>query len=244
MDAPIQPVSTRLRRLRELYDRRWRLALGLSLMLHGAFTLTFLGHSFPVPDRSMIASSVGYPGPMRVVDLAPLHQVISSQELMARRRALDGAMVNQDLATTEGAPAPSNVAPETDIGVRTTTSPRTGSTTAPAPIVIELGEDLQARDTGAAPALSETFQVLRIVRPEYPSAAIWNQVQGLVKLRVQVGVTGRVLDVKVAENTSGSEILERAACDAMYQWEFRPFHQGRNAVPFTIIVPFRFRLES
>jgi protein TonB len=57
--------------------------------------------------------------------------------------------------------------------------------------------------------------------PAYPPAARRMGNQGEVRLDVQVGVDGSVLDVRV-RTSSGSPLLDRSAIDTVRRWRFRP----------------------
>lgn len=230
--------------LRGSYRRQWRFAVLASVILHAALLVLFrdapfLLHRWQAPSSPVI----GYPGPTRVLELAPLEEIISTQESLARQRTSGGALVYEEVTLRQETTRPEHPAPFAE--QRAEPRPRTPDRmVVPAkPIIIELGEDWQARRSSKEPAFSEQFQVLSIVRPEYPEPAIWGQIQGLVKLEVQVGATGNVLGVRVIENTSGSSLLEQASTEAMFRWKFRPYRVESGYVPFTILVPFRFRLE-
>jgi TonB family protein len=109
-------------------------------------------------------------------------------------------------------------------------------------LVIELGEDFAVVQRSGPIAQSEKFQALKIVRPEYPLSAIRRGIEGLVRLRVEVDAEGSVVEVDAIENTAQDSTLEQAAVEAMGLWKFRPYRLESRAVPFTLIVPFRYRL--
>jgi TonB family protein len=110
------------------------------------------------------------------------------------------------------------------------------------PLVIELGEDFVVIQKTGALAQSEKFQAVKMVRPDYPPLAIRRGIEGLVRLRVEIDVEGTVIEVDVIENTSQDGSLQKAAVDAMRLWKFKPYRINQKAVPFTLIVPFRYRL--
>jgi TonB family protein len=109
-------------------------------------------------------------------------------------------------------------------------------------IRLELDENGSVVAGSGSVAYSEKFQTLRIVRPEYPRSAIHAGIQGLVRLQVQVDTAGKVVEVETQENTTSSTDLESAAIEAMLLWEFKPYVEHARPVPFTLIVPFRYRL--
>jgi TonB family protein len=110
---------------------------------------------------------------------------------------------------------------------------------------IELDENwsVMAGSGGAdAVAMSGKFQVLKIVRPAYPRAAIRAGLEGLVQLEVRVDTAGTVVDVRTDVNTTANREMEEAATRAMLLWVFRPYREKAGPIPFTLIVPFRYRL--
>lgn len=78
--------------------------------------------------------------------------------------------------------------------------------------------------------------------PGYPYAARLRGQHGRVVLRVEVTPGGGAGAVAV-ERSSGYEILDRAASEAVRQWRFRPAHRGGVPVAATVQVPVRFDLR-
>jgi protein TonB len=62
-------------------------------------------------------------------------------------------------------------------------------------------------------------------------------VSGTVRLLVTVGPDGRVKEAKV---TQSIPLLDKAAVDAVMQWEYEPNVQNGVAVPMTISVSVTF----
>lgn len=83
---------------------------------------------------------------------------------------------------------------------------------------------------------------LRNQEPEYPLAARRRGQQGVVLLEVTVSPAGRATAVTVKE-TSGFELLDRAALRAVAEYEFEPARLGATAVASKIEVPIRFKLN-
>ncbi|RMF58816.1 MAG: TonB family protein, partial [Calditrichaeota bacterium] len=69
-------------------------------------------------------------------------------------------------------------------------------------------------------------------------------VHGVVKLSIHVDEKGRVTEVVVVENTTGSEKCAQAAVDAAYGSRFYPAKEGNKAVSFWISQPYRFDLRK
>lgn len=107
---------------------------------------------------------------------------------------------------------------------------------------IELDESWANVPGSGQAAHSERFQILSLKRPDYPRIALRQGIQGLVRLEVRVDVEGKVARVRVIDSPSGSDALVDAAVEAIYQWRFRPYETSGGVIPFTVLVPFRFRL--
>lgn len=79
--------------------------------------------------------------------------------------------------------------------------------------------------------------------PVYPPLARKLGLEGLVVLRVQVGVAGAPEQVAVAQ-TSGAPILDEAALKAVQGWKFVPARRGDTPVAHVVDVPIRFQLRN
>jgi protein TonB len=76
--------------------------------------------------------------------------------------------------------------------------------------------------------------------PYYPAAAAARGVQGRVMLRIHITAEGRVASIEVVTST-GHEMLDKAAIDAVRQWIFTPAHRAGRAIAWTTLLPVRFR---
>ena len=79
-------------------------------------------------------------------------------------------------------------------------------------------------------------------RPEYPALAKRRQWEGRVLLKVQVLASGRAAQVSIAAS-SGHEVLDEAALDAVRHWHFVPAKRGGQPVDSWVNVPINFNLE-
>lgn len=77
--------------------------------------------------------------------------------------------------------------------------------------------------------------------PNYPLLARQRGWQGLVLLRLSIGVDGAVTNVAV-ERSSGYEVLDAEAVAAVRTWRGTPARRGGEAVPTEETLPVRFRL--
>jgi TonB family protein len=82
------------------------------------------------------------------------------------------------------------------------------------------------------------------VFPKYPKEDKDKGVYGTVKLSIHVDETGRVIDVVVLSNSTGSERCAQAAVNAAYGSRFIPAKEGRKAVRFWITQPYTFDLRD
>lgn len=232
-------IGIRVRGLRRAYSRLFRLSLALSLTAHAALvfaSIRVLGWS-PAPHHQRI----GYSGPTRIVDLAPLPEVRREQESLARARSGSGALVHENLQMEEvPLTRPAHEEPEALWPRRDRRRIPEEEILPPGP-VITLREDWSSA-ASSEPSFSDQFRTLKIVKPDYPREALLGGIQGLVRLEVQVGISGKVTHVRVLESFPGNPDLERASMEAMVLWEFEPFRRGDQPIPFTLIVPFRYRL--
>ena len=81
---------------------------------------------------------------------------------------------------------------------------------------------------------------LHHVNPVYPPIALSARVKGIVILEALIGEDGRVRDVRVLRSTP---LLDRAAEDAVKQWQFRPTSLNGQAVPVLMTVTVSFTLD-
>jgi TonB family protein len=81
----------------------------------------------------------------------------------------------------------------------------------------------------------------RWVRPEYPRSLLERDIEGKVTLQALVDTVGQVVDVQVLTST-GENLFERAAEEAVRQCRFRPYRPGGEASEFYVVFPFSFRI--
>lgn len=80
-------------------------------------------------------------------------------------------------------------------------------------------------------------------KPEYPAIAKSRNWQGKVILHVQVSAQGLSNSVKV-EHSSGYDMLDEAAIEAVKQWRFIPAKRGGTSITSLVLVPIVFRLRA
>lgn len=80
-------------------------------------------------------------------------------------------------------------------------------------------------------------------KPDYPAIAKSRGWQGKVLLRVQVSIDGLSQSVAVHQS-SGHEMLDESAIEAVKKWRFIPAKRGDTAVASSVIVPIIFTLRN
>jgi len=80
-------------------------------------------------------------------------------------------------------------------------------------------------------------------KPVYPPLAKKIGMEGKVMLKVLVSREGNVLDIEIAES-SGYQILDKAAAEAVKKWRFVPARQGDSPLDAWVQVPMVFNLKK
>ena len=80
-------------------------------------------------------------------------------------------------------------------------------------------------------------------RPQYPESARREGREGRVLLRVLIDDQGRAKTVEI-NTSSGSQVLDRAAAEAIQRWRFHPARYGDQPVESWLRVPIEFRLAD
>ncbi len=118
--------------------------------------------------------------------------------------------------------------------------------TAPAQTQTSTVSDSKATPTTTAEQFTEAnfrANYAHNPKPEYPSVAKSRGWQGKVLLRVQVSAEG-LSDAVAVEQSSGHEILDESAVEAVKQWKFIPAKRGETSVASSVIVPIIFTLRE
>lgn len=80
-------------------------------------------------------------------------------------------------------------------------------------------------------------------KPEYPAIARSRGWTGKVLLKVRVSAEGLAESVAL-EKTSGHDILDENAIEAVKQWRFIPAKRGETPVASSVIVPIDYKLNN
>ncbi len=80
-------------------------------------------------------------------------------------------------------------------------------------------------------------------RPQYPALARANHWHGIVQLQVGVSDEGRVERIEVVRS-SGHDVLDEAAINAVRYWRFVPARRGEEAVADSVVVSIQLPLKK
>jgi len=84
--------------------------------------------------------------------------------------------------------------------------------------------------------------VIHNIKPTYPSLAKQRGHEGTVVLKIKVLKTGSVDAIEVAQS-SGHQLLDKAAVTAIQKWRFEPAQKNRRAVDHWVQLPVNFSLS-
>jgi TonB family protein len=163
-------------------------------------------------------------------DVNPSGEIRPSVELSERERR-DGVFSTKDHLSPEGRESSGNTGPGVTAANEENRALPPGSNTAGTASRQGGMAALGSGDTDAVPRDNDP--------PEYPRLARLRGYQGLVILSVEVLADGRVGEVGVIRS-SGHEILDSAALNAVREWRFDPGRRGGQAVTMSVDVPIRF----
>lgn len=108
-------------------------------------------------------------------------------------------------------------------------------------LVVGLGNDLSGGPREEFAVVEEMPALIYIPKPDYPQIARTAGIEGVVQLRVRVGVNGDVEQVVVI---GGPDMLREAAIGAAKQAKFRPALEHHRPVSVWVILPLEFSLTS
>lgn len=113
----------------------------------------------------------------------------------------------------------------------------------PEPSVISQEIESPTKNTEHLTEVTIDTQYTSNPKPNYPSIALRYRWQGQVLLRVDVTEEGISKTVTI-QQSSGHELLDEAATEAVKQWHFNPAKRGEIAIASSVIVPIVFTLDD
>jgi protein TonB len=147
--------------------------------------------------------------------------------------------VRRPVEPREDAPEPRPAPP---VAERRAASPPQRSASAAPPV--EQSASAAPKAPTVAPLTQASFNAayLHNPKPDYPSAARQRGWEGTVKLKVRVSASGQAEQVDIHQS-SGYDLLDEAALEAVRQWRFVPAKRGDAPVASSVIVPLAFHLS-
>lgn len=99
------------------------------------------------------------------------------------------------------------------------------------------------RPRGGQQASGSKVEIIRFVKPAYPSVARDAGWEGTVIVRALIQTDGLPAEVNV-QKSSGHSILDKAATKAIQQWRFDPEKDGNIPIAKYVDIPLKFELHS
>jgi protein TonB len=155
------------------------------------------------------------------VDPPPI--VASLIEAPAQREEMPPQYTPPPLDVAYSLPTPQEISIETE--TITVAPPTTGS--------------LSSNTSSAAPPMIYSVEYVRAPPPVYPRESQRRREHGTVVLRVLVDTLGRPAQIQI-ERSSGHELLDSAARDAVAKFLFRPYEVDGIARPAQVLIPIGF----
>lgn len=177
--------------------------------------------------------SLSLPRPLEVVFAIPQPTPPSAP---AKAAQAVQKYVNSTVATSPRPAAPTHALPLTNAQ-----APAVANTVeAPAPAAPEITAPTP-EPSSTAPIFNAAY--LQNPQPSYPLSARRRGIEGKVLLRAEVRPDGVSNHVEV-KKSSGWEMLDQAALQAVQNWRFVPARQGTQAVTAWVEIPIAFQLEN
>lgn len=116
---------------------------------------------------------------------------------------------------------------------------------APAPVEASAAKASSKTTADTAPFIEANFNANygSNPKPKYPGIATSRGWEGTVRLLVKVSAEGDSEEVTV-QRSSGYDVLDEAAVEAVEKWKFIPAKRGDTAVSSSVIVPIDFVLNN
>ncbi|EKO3455675.1 TonB family protein [Vibrio fluvialis] len=150
-------------------------------------------------------------------------------------------------ASNKAAQAPKPVAPPVKHKSETTQAvTHTAAAAAPVETVAKAkpAPEISSQGANAAPILVDRPSfVSRPIRPNYPRLAQKRGIEGVATYEVWLDAQGHQIK-QILISSSGTEMLDQSALDAIKQWKFSPHIINGEALAHRVQIPVRFRLDG
>jgi protein TonB len=227
---------------------RMRIGITVSLLAHGGLVVALLllheAHTRaagPVPSVVVVRQAEALPPEPRLeeparLSAAPAPERWETEEEAPEEPPIPPVPAPSPLGLGVFAPAP--------VPLKSPLHAPRPRRPAPAPLAKKAPAPSPAPRPEAAPRL-EPPRLLdgAAASVRYPDLARRRGLAGTVLLRVRVAADGTVESAEVA-TSSGHEILDQAAVEAVRRWRFAPARRGDTAVAHEVRVPIEFKLTD
>jgi protein TonB len=216
----------------------------LTLVLHTLLVVQVAreGRSVPVAHEQQVTIEILRPPVPPPVVQPPKPE---PQQPIARKiethRPEQRVVAKLELVTQPTKVSPANEPPELPVGDEPALAMASGKDTGtaasspPPPAPVRVAPPIEV-------AAHEGANYLKNPRPAYPELAQRRGWEGEVLLRVRVSQDGRPVSISV-QKSSGRDLLDSAAVEAVHGWSFVPARQGGQAIVGWVTVPIVFHLQ-
>lgn len=211
--------------------------LSLTVIFHAAAIYVVLQHP-------PVNSAITPPRPLMVAFVASPQQQVAPQPV-PKPKPVERRVVRQPSPPQPAAPTPvitTTAAGESNVPVAAPTEPERATPAAPS---ANAAPTPASAPVSAPPITQPSFNAdyLQNPAPRYPPLARRMGQQGKVVLRVLVNPGGGPAQIEV-RTSSGSDVLDEAALDAVRRWRFVPAKRGDQPVAAWVLVPITFTLQG
>lgn len=202
--------------------------LGISSTLAlNVLALSFLLAPITIPSPPAVVEP--QPG-LEVVPIVPIQRVTPPPEVEVVQRRTPPQPTQRTIPT---APPAIDVPVIVDAGIPAT------ETLDDTPVASEVAPTIEP----SGPLTGMQLEYVKATPPPYPRVAITDGVEGVVLLRVLVGIDGKPVEVSI-EKSSGHRVLDREAQrHVLRNWTFRPATSNGRPVQAVGLVPIDFNLD-
>ena len=194
--------------------------------------VTMLSEPAPHTSTASVANPQAKPTPQKQPD-APEKTAKNNRHEPAKSKHTAQTHKSQVVQQTSPAPEESTSPPKPQM-VKSQTTLQTRQTVSAA-MIQNPSKQAHARDNFIADELHNPS-------PEYPEMAVFLGYQGNAYIRIHVSAQGISQRVDILKS-SGHNILDESAANALKKWRFLPSRQGEKAVADTVIISVVFTLH-
>jgi protein TonB len=223
-----------------------KLALGFSLLLHGGiYAAVHTIHSF----QTASVEHAGTQSSTELVIVAAPAEVRASQPPAPVTSEPPAQPFAEPVSPVDTSLRAENIPTSTEVPQMVATVAHIETNAPPAPLQSLIAHEAVAtsvshdHDAFESEIHGSKINCLYNPNPAYPLEARRDRQEGLVILSVLVNEGGRPQQVLIAQS-SGFVLLDRAAIDAVKQWQFSPARMADQALLSQVEIPIRFKLTS